>query len=102
MRAEFSPSDVRLIRAQYARNQLDVRAWADARQCSIETVRRVARRDTYRHIPDLAEGPSASEPLPQEALDALAQLGRTAKEQPPQAPEVNALLDELRAKGEPR
>lgn len=99
MRAEFSPSDVRLIRVQYARSQLDVRAWADARQCSIETVRRVARRDTYRHIPDLAEGPGANEPLPQEALDALAALGKTATQVAPQAPEVNALLDELQGKG---
>lgn len=49
-KAQFTPLDVAEIRLQYARGTLNVRAWADARGCSIETVRRVARGDTYRQV----------------------------------------------------
>ena len=48
--AQFTALDVAEIRLQYARGTLNVKAWADARGCSIETVRRVARGDTYRQI----------------------------------------------------
>jgi len=46
---QFTPAEVLEIRHQHAHGVLDVRMWADVKLCSIETVRRVARGDTYRH-----------------------------------------------------
>ena len=54
----FSAFDVASIRLEYAERRLDVRAWADARQCSLETVRRIARGDTYRHAGGQQQHPS--------------------------------------------
>lgn len=47
--AIFTPAEVQTIRAQYAARTLDVRMWADSKRCGLETVRRIARGDTYRH-----------------------------------------------------
>lgn len=47
---QFTPAEVLEIRHQHAHGVLDVRMWADVKLCSIETVRRVARGDTYRHV----------------------------------------------------
>ena len=95
---DFTPREVRLIRRQAARNQLNVRAWADLHECSLETVRRIARRETYRHIADLPEPAPTPADLPPEAQDALDALASHASRIPPQAPEVNALLDEMQAR----
>lgn len=50
--ARFTPQAVAEIRAQYAARTLNVRAWAQAYNVSLETVRRIARGDTYRDEPE--------------------------------------------------
>lgn len=94
--SEFSPAEVRRIRAQAAAGSLSVRAWADAKGVSLETVRRIARRDTYRDVPDeepLADGdtPSAAD-----IAASLAKLQQAVNAAPPQPREINDLLDSIR------
>ncbi len=109
----FSPADVRAIRQHYAAGTLNVRGWADSRRCGLETIRRIARRDTYREVPDeLGASPppgavghpapstSAAEPSQEELAASLARLTQAAQAMPPQRAEVNSILDELRRKGE--
>lgn len=55
---EFTDAEVLEIRHQQSRGTLDVRVWADTKMCSIETVRRVARGDTYRHVAGVKAHPS--------------------------------------------
>lgn len=55
---QFTPGEVLEIRHQQAHGTLDVRAWADVKLCSLETVRRVARGDTYRHAQGVKAHPS--------------------------------------------
>ena len=98
----FSPADIRLIRAQALAGTLDVRGWADSRRCGLETIRRIARRDTYRDISDIEEAPPRGpEPSPEELVASLARLTQAAQALPPQRGEVLDLLDQL-AKGGPR
>ena len=47
---QFTDFDVATIRLEYAKGILDARKWADARKCSPETIRRIARGETYRHV----------------------------------------------------
>ena len=54
---QFTPAEVLEIRHQHAHGVLDVRMWADVKLCSIETVRRVARGDTYRHVAGIKAHP---------------------------------------------
>ena len=110
----FSPADVRAIRQHYAAGTLDVRAWADSRRCGLETIRRIARRDTYREVPDELGQPAnaggtpaplapTNEPSEADLAASLARLTQAAQAMPPQRAEVNALLDELaRGKEAPR
>lgn len=75
----FTVADVDEIRRQAAEYILDVRAWANARGVSLETIRRIARGDTYRNpeataqptggfAPPLSDqrgpAPTLAEPLP--------------------------------------
>ena len=55
---QFTPGEVLEIRHQQAQGTLDCRAWADVKLCSVETVRRVARGDTYRHAAGVKAHPS--------------------------------------------
>lgn len=82
--ARFTPQAVAEIRAQYAARTLNVRAWAQAYNVSLETVRRIARGDTYRDEPEArgsAFGPAA---MPQEVLPPGSGLGPVLP--PPSAP----------------
>jgi hypothetical protein len=114
----FGPADIRLIRQQYAAGQLNVREWSAARACSAETIRRIARRETYWNVPDeLSPPPGAvgtpalspsfshshdrAEPSEDELATSLAKLSQAARELPPQRAEVNALLDDLAAGRKP-
>lgn len=54
---QFTPQEVLEIRHQHAHGVLDVRMWADVKLCSIETIRRVARGDTYRHTAGIKAHP---------------------------------------------
>jgi hypothetical protein len=47
---QFTPGEVLEIRHQNAHGQLDVKMWADVKLCSLETIRRIARGETYRHV----------------------------------------------------
>jgi hypothetical protein len=38
------------IRAEWDANEIDTRAWANALDMNPESVRRIGRRDTYRHV----------------------------------------------------
>lgn len=126
---QFTPAEVAEIRHQQARGRLDVRVWADTKRCSIETVRRIARGDTYRHmggqtahpsfgglrttqpvfvpparLPGLANIlPDAEDPNEDEAAASFARLQASlAMPVPgdPQASQATTLLDELQALGE--
>lgn len=104
----FPPEAVAQIRQLHSRGMLNVRAWAQAYGVSLETVRRIARGDTYR--PSHAE-PARADPqvllpaaMPQAepdeaALSAsfsrLAALQAEAERVPP----AQDLLDELMARG---
>lgn len=55
---QFSDAEVLTIRFQHSRGRLDVRMWADMKLCSIETVRRIARGDTYRHVAGVKAHPN--------------------------------------------
>lgn len=99
----FTPADIRLIRKQAADGTLSTREWAISRSCGVETIRRIARRETYGHIPDVAEPQAAgAEPSAGELAASLARLSQAAQALPPQPREVASLLDELASKGAPR
>lgn len=106
----FSPADVRLIRQHYAAGTLSTREWAAARGCGVETIRRIARRETYGQVPDEigaaqpahaggspAPSHNAPEPSEDELAASLARLTQAAQAMPPQRAEVNQLLDDLAA-----
>jgi len=99
--ADFSPADIRLIRAQAADGLLNVRAWADARKCGLETIRRIARRDTYRDVSDEGDPPVSSDgPREADIAASLPKLTAAANNLPPQTSEVNSILDELTKRGQ--
>lgn len=124
----FNTADIDEIRRQATERILNVRAWADARGVSLETIRRIARGDTYRDpssaqpqhgfAQPLPGGPRRlAEPLPggprlpaQPLPDSRPSLEPTSEELaaslkrladasgPPQPREVNQLINELTAK----
>jgi hypothetical protein len=98
--AEFTAAEVRLIRAQALAGDLRVREWADVKGVSLETVRRVARRDTYRDVPDVEPAEHLPEPDVEAIAASLRKLQQAVNEVPPQPREINDLLDSIR-KGEP-
>ena len=110
----FTPQAVLEIRAQHAARTLDVRAWAETYRVSLETIRRIARGDTYRELlpagpvipPALAASGSVIPPPPQGGdepdADALAaSFARLARAQAERPPDTNALLDELQGRAKP-
>jgi hypothetical protein len=46
----FTPAEILSIRADYAAGRLSPKAWADAKDCSPETIRRIARGETHRNV----------------------------------------------------
>ncbi len=95
-----SEVEVDAIRREYAGGALNVRKWCEILDCSPETVRRIARRDTYRKVAASLEPVAVSPVAPavQEAADeSLALLARhTPKDQLGSA---NRILDQLARKG---
>lgn len=55
---QFTPAEVLEIRHQNAHGALDVKMWADVKMCSLETIRRIARGETYRHQAGVKAHPS--------------------------------------------
>lgn len=98
----FSPADIRLIREQADSGTLSTREWAQARGCGVETIRRIARRETYGHISDAPEAlPPGGEPPQEELAASLARLSAVAQTLPPQRQEIHDILDDLTRKGGP-
>ena len=105
----FSPADIRLIRQQAAAGTLSTREWAAVRGCGVETIRRIARRETYGQVPDELGSPppgavgtpahpsQGPEPSEDELAASLARLTAAAQALPPQRAEVNDLLDQMAA-----
>lgn len=121
--ARFTPQAVAEIRAQYAARTLNVRAWAQAYNVSLETVRRIARGDTYRDEPEArgsalgnaatppgvlppgsglgpvippASAPAEVEPDAEALAASFARLQAATADVPPRA---EALLDEMLQRG---
>ena len=103
----FPPDAVAQIRSLHSRGMLNVRAWAQAYNVSLETVRRIARGDTYRsgnepQLPHAQVIPPREPPREEPDAGALAasfarlQAAALAAEGPPAA---QGLLDELMARG---
>lgn len=90
----FSDVEVLEIRREAALSTLDVRAWANLKRCSLETVRRIARRDTHRHVVERAV-PTLDGPSPEEIAAAFERLQKAVAEAPPSPREADKLLDEL-------
>ena len=100
----FSLADVLEIRRQTDAGTIDVRAWAAARSVSLETIRRIGRRDTYR---DIGDRPPKEAPLARPAdppsgpsqgeIEASLEGLLPAPASPPS--QTDALLDTLRKRG---
>lgn len=112
----FTPQAVLEIRQQFAARTLNVRAWAETYRVSLETIRRIARGDTYRDLPEAGGRPTsppalaptsgpvlpplraADEPDPEAIAASFARLAAAQAARPPDA---QALLDELQGRGQP-
>lgn len=103
----FPAHAVAQIRKLHRSGMLNVRAWAQAYNVSLETVRRIARGDTYRdglvpQSPDSQVIPPQAPPQDEPDREALAaSFARLAAAQAATAapPAAQDLLDELLAKG---
>ena len=96
MKDALSPADVLLIREQYDAGTLVVKWWCERTGASAETIRRAARRETYRDVVEADRVP-AHEAEPDEAaiLASLAKLQSTFDEAPMSGREADAILEEL-------
>lgn len=101
---QFSDAEVLEIRFQQSRGRLDVRTWADSKMCSIETIRRIARGDTYRHLAGVKAHPSygglhAASPRP--AVGSAGHVSVPAQALPAFVPPATPSLGTLLAADEP-
>ena len=98
------------IRLEADAGTLDVRKWADRLACSLETIRRIARRDTHRalragqkiegpHFRGASALPTDSEPTEAELTESLRKLSEQMAYAPQTSRGVNNLLDELTQQG---
>ena len=106
----FPPHAVEQIRMLHKRGMLNVRAWAQAYNVSLETVRRIARGDTYRgsDLAPLASSAQVIPPAQPPALGGEPDLGdleasfarlRAAHAEAQEPPPAQDLLDEMMARG---
>ena len=108
-----SPQAVLEIRYQWDNGTINVREWATALDCGLETIRRIGRRDTYRGVKagqrveaNHPKGAAATltafayEPTTLDTSASIAKLNAILEEQQAGPKLVNALLDEM--KGERR
>ena len=106
---EPSTEQVLAIRQEWDEGKLDTRGWANALDCSLETVRRIGRRDTYRKVGrptstaarplPPAQAPKG-EPTADEIARSLARLQRLTEEQPEGPEAARQALEGLREQGE--
>ena len=90
-----SPAEVLAIRRESERGLLDTRAWADKLGCSLETVRRIARRETYRGMHLEVD----KEPTEADVAQSLEKLQQSIPTVPQTAQGVDALLDQITERG---
>jgi hypothetical protein len=104
----FPPDAVAQIRSLHSRGMLNVRAWAQAYNVSLETVRRIARGDTYRggneplassaQVIPPATPPQGGEPDEGALAASFARLLATQAAETA-VPPAQDLLDEMLARG---
>ena len=99
-----TPQQIVQIRHDWDEGVLDVRGWADALDCSLETIRRIARRDTNRGMRtgQAIEGAhqrggvgALDEPSDEEIAASLVRLQQAMGSAPVTGKGVDKLLDEL-------
>ena len=89
------------IRAEYDAGTIVTKRWADKLNCSIESVRRIARRETYRFIAEVdAAAAVADEVAADEAAASLRRLQAELDATPMSGREADALITELTKQGE--
>jgi hypothetical protein len=107
-----TPQQIVEIRHLHDQGTLNVRAWAEQLDCGTETIRRIARRETYRSIKsgqDAAprergqayhptSAPMVGEPTEEEIAASLARM-QAVFTSTPTAAEADSLLNELTQKG---
>lgn len=103
-----STEQVRAIREAWDEGRLSAREWADALDCSLETIRRIGRRDTYRNVDRpgggrtraLPPGGPAPEPDAEAVAQSLAKL-RGLMDKLPEGPQAGAeAIEELKGRPE--
>lgn len=117
MAEPFTAAEVLRIRREWAEGTIRVHSWADAKQCSPETVRRIGRGDTYRgivsegqrldrrrvYVPDgldQVQGPIVQDEMGEQAMSqSLARLQAELDKAPLTARGVDSILDELTKQG---
>lgn len=109
-----TPIQILAIRREYDQGVLNPRAWADALRCSPETVRKIARRDTYREVGDevnaatplgRGEGPgggTAAEPTDAEIAESLRRVRAAVEAAAPTAKSVDEMVAEMQRARERR
>jgi hypothetical protein len=77
MKSRITPAQIASIRQEYDLGRLNAAAWAQLLRCHVETVRRVARRESHNQTAAAAFEPSESE-----VAASLRKLQQTAAETP--------------------
>jgi len=102
----FTAAEVFQIRLEWDMQTIDVRAWSRAKGCVPETIRKIGRRDTYttgefaREAGEQLPVRPGDEPTPEEMAASFARLQQAVDATPPQAVEVDEMLEAMR-RGQP-
>ena len=105
----LTEEQIRQIRHEWDTGRIDTRQWAEALDVSMETIRRIGRRDTYRKLAKGATGmrarpqvldPMVDEPREEDKFASIAKVVALVEKEQAGPKLVNALLDEM--KGERR
>ena len=101
----LTEEQIRQIRIEWDAGRIDTRAWAEALDVSMETIRRIGRRDTYRKLAKGAEGmrarpqvvnPMSGEPTGPDVAASLAKFMAIQEAEQKQPRQVDEMLREMR------
>lgn len=96
MKDALSAADVLLIREQYDAGTLIVKWWCERTGASAETIRRAARRETYRDVVEADRvPPHEAEPTEDDIMASLNKLQQTFNEAPMSGREADAIIEEI-------